>query len=372
MVIHMHDIEPWPARAMIKGNLARQAELCRRTPLRKIPVEQGMMWFKDKVGGWFGSLNRKMFVEQATALLIQTGTPHSAYDRNELYDVFDSMDFDGNGDLSIGEWAGGLTVFFKGSQEQCVHAVFDTLDRNGDRELSKSELQEYFKPFVKAMSPQEAAGLRPLLLQKATDKIFMDMDFHHTSKISSDEMIEWSKNGRNIVDEIAQIIEHEVYHIWLEEKDREQRMNYSRGIGSHRGNAPTPPSYGGSPPPGYGGGPPPGYASGPPPEYGRGYGGPPPEYGGGYGGDRFQYGAGYGPNSSGPTYYGGGGHRGGGYGGNDYGGPGDYRDLPVPPGAQLGPAGGGLRGAPPYRSPPPRGNSWATDHHNESVYGGGW
>ena len=31
-------------------------------------------------------------------------------DKMELYEAFKSMDFDRNGTLSIGEWAGGLTV----------------------------------------------------------------------------------------------------------------------------------------------------------------------------------------------------------------------------------------------------------------------
>lgn len=362
MVINMHNIEPWPARAMIKANLAKQADLCRRTPLKRIPVEHGMAWFKDKVGGWFQTLKRTAFVDQAIALLVTTNTPHNSRDRNELYDIFDSMDFDGNGDLSIGEWAGGLTVFFQGNQEQCVHAVFDTLDTNGDRSLSKKELQEYFKPFVKAMTPREAEALRPLLLQQATNKIFEDMDTHHTDSVTSDEMITWSKRGNNVVDQIAKIIEHEVYHIWLEEKDKEARQAYSRG-------EQTPGRPQGPPPAGYGGGGP--Y---PPPNYGGAYGSPPPNYGGGYGSPPPNYGGGYGRSSPG---YGG---YGGGYQGGP-GGPGGYRDLPVPPGAPppapdpFRPQDNRLTGAPPYLAslpPAPRGNSWATEHHHESVYGGGW
>eukprot|EP00913_Durusdinium_trenchii_P024581 g23075.t1 len=100
-----------------------------------------------------------------------------------------------NGLLSTGEWAAGLSVYFKGSMEEAVRAVFSCLDANGDGAISKSELQVYLSPFVKAMSPQEAAALRPLLEKKAVDDIYYDMDMDHAADISSDEMLAWSKRG---------------------------------------------------------------------------------------------------------------------------------------------------------------------------------
>jgi len=329
-VIRMQGIEPWPARELVNENLARQAELARRHPLNQVPVEIGMNWFKDYVGGWFKSahLTREIFVDRATELLLYCNVRHHQADVYLLYDIFDSMDYDGNGELSAGEWAGGLTVFFKGNVDQCIHAVFDILDANGDKSLSKSELTEYLKPFVSAMTPPEASALRPLLTKKAADDIFEEMDFDHNQCISSDEMLEWSQRGNNIIDKIAQIIEHEVYSVWLKEKDRDRIAGYSKQ------RVPIQPR---------------GYA--PPPQQswqqrdpnrGQPYGG------GSYGGSlpyassqdrdpRQPYGEGY----SAPSYHGGG-SNGGGYRGQD---PNDYRDMPAPPpygsrGVARGPYGG--------------------------------
>ena len=47
----------------------------------------------------------------------------SAVQAQELDDIFDSMDFDGNGELSVGERAGGMTVFFKGNIQEKVRSV---------------------------------------------------------------------------------------------------------------------------------------------------------------------------------------------------------------------------------------------------------
>lgn len=229
MVINMHEIEPWPARALVKGNLQRQAALAKRTPLRSVPVQYGMEYFRDKVGGWFAHMTRDKFVRASLDLLNQCRVSYNMEDQNALYAIFDSMDFDGNGELSVGEWAGGLTVFFKGNMSDCIHAVFDTLDTNGDRSLDKGEMAEYLKPFVKAMTPLQAAPLRPLLLKKATDVIFYDMDYNHDERITSEEMYQWSARGNNMIDIIAKIIEKEVYDIWIQKKNEDQRLAYSRG-----------------------------------------------------------------------------------------------------------------------------------------------
>jgi len=291
-VIRLQGIEPWPARELVKDNLARQAALARRHPLNKVPVDVGMNWFKDDVGGWFqhSKLTRDKFVDRATDLLVRTNTKHTQLDRNALYDVFDSMDYDGNGELSVGEWAGGLTVFFKGNVDECIHAVFDVIDVNGDKSLSRSELREYLKPFVNAMTPPEAADLRPLLQKKAADDIFEEMDFDHNQQISSDEMLEWTKKGNNIIDRLAKVIDHEVYSIWIDNKERQRQYGYGHGgVGAPPPEAPQsrrqrPGEYDGYAPYGrgnpqqspYGGS----YAQAPGGNYGE-----PPQYGGNYGGN---------------------------------------------------------------------------------------
>merc|ERR1712232_154362 len=228
----------------------------------------------------------EQFVKTSIELMQTRGIQYNERDRQMLHEIFDSMDFDKSGTLDLGEWAGGLSVFFRGTQEECVHAVFNALDRDKNRSLSKSELQEYLKPFVKAMSPSEADSLRPLLVKKATDEIYNDMDFNHDGKITSEELLEWSRRGNTIIEKMADIIDKEVYRIWLKgHHNQNDHLGHPYnqpgpyGGGSLHGGSGGP--YGGGP---YGGG---SFGGGP---YGSGaYGGGPGPYGGGPGPHGGQY-----------------------------------------------------------------------------------
>lgn len=296
-VINWHGIEPWDARGLIKENLTKQGELARRSPLRKVAVKEGIAYMKDKTKGGGGfltssELSREQFVETVVMLLGHESVPHTPQEREDLYAAFDSMDFDKNGKLCVSEWAAGLAVFFKGSTDDACRAVFSCLDTNSNGSVSKKELQAYLSPFVKAMSPSSAAALRPLLEKKATDDIYWDMDMDHTQDISSDEMLQWTKKGNNIVDKLADIIDKEVYSIWLaENKKRPQKTANGLNFQSGPGNGAN--QYG---PPGmqYGPGPGPNGQYGPPGmQYGSG-----PGPNGQYGPTLMQYGAGngkYGP-----------------------------------------------------------------------------
>ncbi|CAJ1458730.1 unnamed protein product [Effrenium voratum] len=235
---------PWNARSLIRERLNKQGELARRSPLRKVPVREGLDFFRDRVNAqWFNhgfELQKDKFVEILVMLLGHKDVPHNPREREDLYQIFDSMDFDGNGTLSTGEWASGLSVYFKGSTEEAVRAVFDCLDTNGNGAISKSELQAYIGPFIKAMSPSEAAALRPLLEKKAVDDIYYDMDMDHRADISPNEMLAWSNRGNNIVDKLADIIDQEVYQIWLTESKKAATAAKYSGYHSPRAGARNP------------------------------------------------------------------------------------------------------------------------------------
>mmetsp|Transcript_19785 Transcript_19785/g.35181 ORF Transcript_19785/g.35181 Transcript_19785/m.35181 type:complete len:502 (-) Transcript_19785:151-1656(-) len=373
-LINLHNIEPWDARGLIKDNLQKQSELARRSPMRKVPVKDGLDFMRAKAGNnmglgsnMFGSgadLSKERFVDTIVMLLGAKEIPHTPAEREDLNAVFDSMDFDGNGSLSTGEWAAGLSVFFKGSMEEAVQAVFSCLDINKDGGISKKELQVYLGPFVKAMSPPSAAAIRPLLEKKAVDDIYYDMDMDHTADISSSEMIAWTKKGNNIVDKLADIIDKEVYQIWLAEnkKNPKPRQNtngqnaqdpYANQNSQFNSGGPQGNGYG---PQGNGYGPQPGNGYGPP-GGGNGYGPPGSGYGppgNGYGPPGAQTGNGYGP---GPNY-------GPGGSGNEYG-PGPAQGASNDQswfGGFFGSGGGG--------NPPP-GNSGGCGGASPGGYGGG-
>jgi len=212
VVIRSGNIQPWPAKAMIRKRLENQVTLARSSPLRTIPVHLGLHHFSNHIG-YFRGLTKKEFMEIAQNLLETRRIPCKPKDIECLKKVFDSIDYNENEELSVGEWASGLTIFFKGTQEEKTSALFQLLDRNDDGSLSKPEIKAYVTPLVQAMTPAEASALRPLLVSHAMDTIFEQVDLNHDGKCDVKEFKSWCQ-CHNIVDELATVIEGEIYKIW--------------------------------------------------------------------------------------------------------------------------------------------------------------
>jgi len=235
-VMKYHGIESWNARALIGERLKRQTELAKQSPLSKIKVGEGLAFMQkrfnqgylDKGLSLLGAqsilsmrITREQFVAVCWDMMKkvkdykQCSIEPKAEHKKALYDIFDSIDFDKSGTLSRGEWAGACSVFFRGTTEEYVTAVFSILDTNGDKKLPLSELQEYLRPYVDAMTPVEAEALRPMLLKRATETIFKKMDVNSNDSVSLKEMLQWTRAGNNIIDSLAAVIDGEVYAFWL-------------------------------------------------------------------------------------------------------------------------------------------------------------
>jgi Ca2+-binding EF-hand superfamily protein len=215
-VMKVGNIEPWPARAMIQERLETQARLARVSPLKTIPVQDGFQHFTNHIGRLSG-LKKEDFLKVSKNLVEIHKIKHKPDEIKLLEEVFDSMDYDKSNDLTVGEWASGLAVFFKGAQDEKSSALFQLLDRDSNGSISKSEMKEYCAPLVKAMTPLEALALRPMLVAHATDKIFEQVDLNHDDKCSSSEFVKWRQN-HDIVNELVAVIEGEVYKLWVSSK----------------------------------------------------------------------------------------------------------------------------------------------------------
>lgn len=215
VIIRTTDIQPWQARALIGERLRKQIELSKKCSLRFIPVRDGFNHFCDKIGR-FNGLTRQVFLDTAKNL-ISTKQIKTGADDELLLQVFDSIDYDGNGSLTHGEWAGGLIIFFQGTPDDRTKVLFEMLDRDKNGDLSKSDMKEYLRPLVNAMTPPEASALRPLLLQHAIDQIFNAVDAKNAGKCSFLEFQNWRKD-HDLLEELAHMIEAEIYKIWLERK----------------------------------------------------------------------------------------------------------------------------------------------------------
>eukprot|EP00747_Dinoflagellata_sp_TGD_P168960 gnl/TRDRNA2_/TRDRNA2_196651_c0_seq1.p1 gnl/TRDRNA2_/TRDRNA2_196651_c0~~gnl/TRDRNA2_/TRDRNA2_196651_c0_seq1.p1 ORF type:complete len:329 (+),score=47.90 gnl/TRDRNA2_/TRDRNA2_196651_c0_seq1:70-1056(+) len=216
-LLSLNGIKPWVAADLVMEALRKQAELARRTPLRKVSVQEGLAHF-DSSAGWSKNFSRDDFVLQACTLLELKDVRYVPIDVDDLFAIFDSMDFDGCAELSIGEWAGGLSVFLSGSRVECIHKVLQLLDPGSSRSLSKRSLEAYLLPFVKAMTPVEAAALRPVLLQKTCDDILEELSLADRQELTSQEMVRWIETSASVIERLNALIENEVRHLCHEQE----------------------------------------------------------------------------------------------------------------------------------------------------------
>lgn len=243
-VMRLGGIESWSSRSLVAERLQRQLELAGRSPLRHVAVERAVasisaQSWRSRSGVltlWQARgvcIRRDEFVQACMEMVLTekdaNGHPISVVgqDREDLRSIFDSMDFDGNGTLGTGEWAGLCSIFFRGSMQESLRAVFAVLDEDSSNTLTREEVQEYLRPYVRALMPDGALALEPMLLKRTTEQIFQEMDGDRNGSVTCEELIAWTQHGGSIIDSLADIIDAEVYRLWIEEAERRRH----KGIG---------------------------------------------------------------------------------------------------------------------------------------------
>lgn len=164
------------------------------------------------------------------SLLVGTpagGGVNRGWDASEFYDVFDAVNLFGDSELSVGELAGSLEVFFWGTVQQRVTAVFELLGGQAmGKELNPDALAAYCKPFVWASVPQTAASLRPILLELVVKDLFEEVDVDKSRHVGLSELIKWHelRHGNNVADRSAEKVDGIVYAEWLKMEEKSHML----------------------------------------------------------------------------------------------------------------------------------------------------
>jgi len=213
VMIRSQNIAPWPAEDMFRAKLRMQEDLRHSTKLYLIPVELGLMHFVNHMPNYLSTgMKVDTFVSIAQNLLVQNH--HEKPQPQALQRIFRSMDYDGNGSLTVGEWSGGLKTFFMGTEEAKNRAVFRLIDTSTDGRLDKDELKEYLRPIMNAMIPIEANSLRPLILSRLLELVFTEIDADGDGTVTSGEFLAWSKE-HDLIRVLGKMIEGPVYKVWM-------------------------------------------------------------------------------------------------------------------------------------------------------------
>jgi len=199
-------------------HLNSQRQLASVSSLRHVPVEDG---FKQLIaelhvmGVVNGVVDRRTFVKIVGNLLLKRDG-HLNLHEKDVNSIFNSMMFDESDMLSLGEWSGGLSVFFEGTQEEKTQALFEFLDQDGDGCLSKKELKEYLAPLVKSMTPSEALPMQPILLELCANQFMQILSVTMDGKVSRDKFFQFHSE-HNIIDALSHMIDSNVYQIWVKQ-----------------------------------------------------------------------------------------------------------------------------------------------------------
>lgn len=224
-------IEPWCPQEMIAPHLEQRCALAGRSSLRFVPAMASIAAFRET------PLDREAFVFIAKDMVAKYGKNGStknafgakASDSDDLlHDIFTALSLDGNDVLSFFELALGLADFVGGSLHDKAAMVCEFLDRDGDKQLTASDLQEYLSPLLGVMIPANAQSLKPFLLTRCVDQIFCDLESCQghcnesrfnpgvpNSKLLCKNFQDWWMR-HSVVDVICRVVDVEVYKVWLE------------------------------------------------------------------------------------------------------------------------------------------------------------
>lgn len=268
-IIRVTGLQPWPARQFIKDRLEFQNDLARRSVLQYISVHDAFAHFqngmdrrgclsersflaivrnliethqhvitrecKTTTNAGTGNGQKSQLIDKSASVdkelrIIDKGQLASAdtlqanlsapcgsacsMTEDLLPHIFSILDYDGNGELSLGEISVCLVDFFFGTKVEKAAMESELLDRDRDDRLSREDLQALLSPLVWAMSPAQAAILRPLLLQKGTERIFGQVGVENHGTVSCSEFQKW-RIAHSVIDELLVVVEGEMYQIWL-------------------------------------------------------------------------------------------------------------------------------------------------------------
>merc|ERR1719272_2869498 len=122
-------------------------ELRKTCGLKNVPVNDALQTFKAVAVD--GSLSRDQFREAYGSLLEQfqvDSPPTGTFDA-----VFDLFARDDNGVVDMMELICGASLLCTGSEEDKIHAVFNVLDENGDGDISMDEMFKFLTSVFKVV-----------------------------------------------------------------------------------------------------------------------------------------------------------------------------------------------------------------------------
>ncbi|XP_047735778.1 uncharacterized protein LOC108676865 [Hyalella azteca] len=113
--------------------------------------------------------------------------------------VFGTMDPEGTGQITFGDFITGLSVLLKGSLAERVAWIFNLYDINNDGRITRDELIDVVSSIYDLMSDQTVPRIDDSTAINHVDKIFDKLDLNKDGVVTMDEFMEYCSKNKEVV-----------------------------------------------------------------------------------------------------------------------------------------------------------------------------
>lgn len=177
-------------------------EFRRTSFLRNIPIRDALHALRAACGNET-RITYEQFASACEALMDEsTQDPHFGEQCGQMFDLFD---IDHNGVIDMMELMYGLSALCAGSDDEKLQTVFDGLDENGDGYLSLEELHGFLlSVFRVVLSPAAIHKMNSMgvtvesieeLASSTAEECFSEADLNRDGKVSVSEFKIWFRGS---------------------------------------------------------------------------------------------------------------------------------------------------------------------------------
>ncbi|XP_050713133.1 calsenilin-like isoform X2 [Eriocheir sinensis] len=130
------------------------------------------------------------------------GQPEDGTGRNSAmyaHYVFGTMDQDGSGSITFGDFIMGLSVLLKGTLQERINWIFNLYDINNDGYITKEELIDIVTSIYDLMGDQTSPAIDDGTPIDHVERIFEKLDLNKDGVVTMDEFVEYCSKNENVI-----------------------------------------------------------------------------------------------------------------------------------------------------------------------------
>ncbi|KAB7502779.1 Calsenilin [Armadillidium nasatum] len=113
--------------------------------------------------------------------------------------VFGTMDQDGSGHITFGDFIMGLSVLLKGSLQERINWAFNLYDINNDGYITKEELVDIVTSIYDLMGDETHPGIDDETAVAHVERLFDKLDLNKDGVVTMDEFMEYCSKNEDVV-----------------------------------------------------------------------------------------------------------------------------------------------------------------------------